>query len=255
MSVNLAGRGVFERWQQRTSIRRLYPLADCVLVPSAGVAQDLAQYTGLPRGHIQVLRSPIVTPELRRQALEPVSHPWLEEGAGVPVVLGVGELGHRKDFETLVRAFALVRQRRPCRLVILGRGRRRDALLDLARQLGLHEDVDLPGFHPNPYAFMARSRLFVLSSRWEGMPVVLIEALAAHTPVVSTDCPSGPQEILGAHPVGALVPVGDEAAMAAAIAEWLARSVPAAHFENAIAEYRVEASARAYLRALGLPQP
>ena len=254
VSVNLASRGAFERWQQRTSIRRLYPIADCVLVPSAGVAEDMVRYTGIDSAHIRVVPSPILTPELFERARAPVDHPWLR-GRGVPVILGVGELGHRKDFETLVRAFALVRRRRPCRLVILGRGRRREALLALAAELGVAGDVDLPGFQPNPYAFMARADLFVLSSRWEGMPVALVEALALHRPVVSTDCPSGPREILSGSGVGALVPVGGVVAMAETIEEWLSVQVAEEDFEKAVADYRVEAGACAYLDALGMRCP
>jgi len=251
VSVNLASRGAFERWQQRTSIQRLYPLADCVLVPSAGVAADLSAYAGIDRSHIRVVPSPVVTRELRNKAREAVDHPWLTKHEA-PVVLGVGELGHRKDFETLLRAFALVRRVRPCRLIILGRGRRRDALRALATELGVAQDVDLPGFRPNPYAFMARADLFVLSSRWEGMPVVLIEALAVYTPAISTDCPSGPREILTGSGLGTLVPVGGVEPMADAIGRWFDARISAEAFERAVADYRIEASAGAYLEALGI---
>jgi glycosyltransferase involved in cell wall biosynthesis len=254
VSANLASRSALERWRQRTSIRRLYPMADCVLVPSAGVAEDMAAYTGIDRRHVRVIRSPIVTPELLSRARAPVDHPWLEEKQ-VPVVLGVGELGHRKDFETLVRAFALVRRERPCRLVVLGRGRRRDSLLALAAELGVADDVALPGFDPNPYAYMARADLFVLSSRWEGMPVVLIEALAVRTPVVSTDCPSGPREILAGSRLGALVPVGGVEPMARAMTQWLDAETQEQDFRRAIADYRVEVSACAYLEALEMGCP
>lgn len=254
VSVNLRGRGGWERCLQRTSMGWLYRLADRVIVPSSGAATDLAAYTGLDPGHIAVAPSPIVTPALERQAAETTYHPWLAD-PDTPVILGVGELGYRKDFETLMRAFALVRQRRPCRLLILGRGRRRNDLLRLAAELGVAEDVDLPGFVANPYAYMGRARLFVLSSRWEGMPVVLIEALACHTPVVATDCPSGPREIVKAGVTGALVGVGDSAAMAEAIGVWLDRTVPASVFEDAVAPYRIDASAGAYLKELGLDSP
>lgn len=254
VSVNLRDRGAWERWVQRTSMRRLYPLAERVLVPSRGAAEDLAAYTGLARGHISVVPSPILTPALEHLATKPPDHPWLVE-PDIPVILGVGELGYRKDFETLVRAFALVRKSRPCRLLILGRGRRREDLLRLAAELEVSGDVDLPGFTANPYPAMAKARLFVLSSRWEGMPVVLIEALACHTPVVSTDCPSGPREILGDGTAGALVPVSDHAAMAAAVTTWLDRQVPANVFERIVSDYRIESSAAAYLHAMGMTAP
>jgi glycosyltransferase involved in cell wall biosynthesis len=254
VSVNLASRGVFERWQQRSSMRWLYPKAHCVLVPSKGVADDLADHIGIDGGHIRVVRSPIVTSELHRRAREPVDHPWLNAHE-VPVILGVGELGHRKDFETLIRAFAIVRQERPCRLIVLGRGRKRDSLLALADELDVARDVDLPGFHSNPYAFLARADLFVLSSRWEGMPVVLIEALAVGTPAVATDCPSGPREILADSGIGTLVPVGCVGLMADAIGRWLDARTSEMDFEKAVKDYRIEASACAYLDALGMSCP
>jgi glycosyltransferase involved in cell wall biosynthesis len=249
VSVNLSDRGWMERGLQRASMRYLYPRADAVIVPSEGVADDLAAYARLDRGHIHVARSPIVTPALTELAARPVDHPWLAPGQP-PVILGVGELGYRKDFETLVRAFAHVRRQRPCRLILLGRGRRQTQLRELAEALGIGADLHLPGFEANPYAFMARAALFVLSSRWEGMPVALVEALACGTPAVATDCPSGPAEVLAGGRCGALVPVGDDAAMAAAMLPWLDRRPEPAALEQAIAPYRVKASARAYLNVL-----
>ncbi|MEA3278432.1 MAG: glycosyltransferase [Pseudomonadota bacterium] len=254
LSRNLESRGPVERWVQRRSVRWLYRKADRLLVPSLGVADDLVAYTGFPREQISVVRSPIVTPLLAEQVLLETGHPWFSDRS-VPVILGVGELGYRKDFETLIRAFARLRETRPCRLIILGRGRRRERLEALARELGVVDDLDLPGFHSNPYAFMARADLFVLSSRWEGMPVALIETLACRTPVVSTDCPSGPREVLGGRSVGQLVPVEDDRAMAEAMETMLDRRVPAAELEDAVSEYRVERSAADYLRVLGVEPP
>jgi glycosyltransferase involved in cell wall biosynthesis len=251
VSVNLAGRGWLERRLQRASIRHLYPRADVVLVPSQAVADDLSGYTGLARDHIRVVRSPIVTPGLTELAAAPADHPWLARGEP-PVIIGVGELGFRKDFATLVRAFAHVRRRRDCRLIILGRGRKGPELRTLAESLGIAADLDLPGFHPNPYAFMARAALFVLSSRWEGMPVALIEALACGTPAVATDCPSGPAELLTDGRCGTLVPVGDDLAMATAIDNWLDRRPDPALLEQAVAPYLSDVSARSYLDQLGV---
>jgi glycosyltransferase involved in cell wall biosynthesis len=254
LSRNLQSRSRWERWLQTRSVRWLYPHADAVLVPSRGVAEDLAQYTGLAPARIAVAASPIVTPALPAQAAKAVNHPWLNDPR-VPVILGVGELCMRKDFETLIRAFAEVRATTRCRLVILGRGRRRPRLAALARRLGVGTDVDLPGFERNPCAYMARASVFVLSSRWEGMPVVLIEALACHTPVVATDCPSGPREVLDGQPVGELVPVGDPPAMARAIRRMLEADVPREAFESAIRDYGVAASATRYLQVLGVAVP
>jgi glycosyltransferase involved in cell wall biosynthesis len=252
VSVNLADRGWLERTLQRASIRHLYPRADAVIVPSRGAADDLLDWAGLDPALVRVVRSPIVTPRLARLAAAPMAHPWLTGTAAPPVVLGVGELGFRKDFETLVRAFAVARRQRPCRLIILGRGRRHAPLRALADSLGVGADVDLPGFNPNPYAFMARAAVFVLSSRWEGMPVALVEALAAGTPAVATDCPSGPAEVLAGGRCGTLVPIGDVAAMAAGIVDWIDHRPDPAALAAAVAPYRIEQSARDYLTALGL---
>ncbi|WP_462321128.1 glycosyltransferase [Halochromatium sp.] len=253
VSVNLASRGLGERWLQRASIRYLYRLADRLLVPSVGVAEDLVEQLGLARARIQVVHSPIVSARLERLSQEPIAHPWLAAGEP-PVILGVGELGARKDFATLVRAFTLVRAERPCRLIILGRGRRRERLQALASELGVAEALDLPGFVANPYPYMRRAAVFALSSRWEGLGIVLVEALACGTPTVSTDCPSGPREILGPCCPEALVPVGDHQALARVISATLADPPTPERLRKHAQAFSVEASARTYLEALGIPE-
>jgi glycosyltransferase involved in cell wall biosynthesis len=252
VSCNLASRGRLERWLQRTSIGRLYRFAETVLVPSAGVADDLSRYTGLAPGKIRVVPSPGIPDDLFERTLPPPDHPWFR-GHPVPVILGAGELGARKDFATLLQAFALLHNRRPCRLVIIGRGRQRQRLLELADTLGIREDVDLPGFVDNPYPYLAHADLFALSSRWEGLGLVLVEALALGTPVVATDCPSGPAEILQQGRFGPLVPVGDAAALAEAMAAVLAAPGPRSELQQAARPYTVSAATDAYLRAFGLP--
>ncbi|HEX9668011.1 MAG TPA: glycosyltransferase [Thermoanaerobaculia bacterium] len=254
VSENLARRGWLQRRLQYASIRLFYPWADAILVPSQGVAEDLARAGRLDPRRISVVPSPIAGERLRAQAAEPASHPWFDD-RGVPVVLGVGELCARKDFATLIRAFARLRGERPCRLIILGEGRQRPQLESLVRELGIDRDVALPGFVPNPYADMARAALFVLSSRCEGAPVVLMEALAVGVPVVATDCPSGPREILRDGTVGALAPIGDDAALARSMAATLAHPPAAAELRAAAAPFSVAASARAYAAALGLELP
>lgn len=159
-----------------------------------------------------MVRNPNITPEFYAQAREPVDHPWFGPDQP-PVIMGVGGLRTQKDFATLIQAFALLHARLPCRLMILGQGRQQGRLLRLTRDLGVAEDVALPGFESNPYRFLARAKLFALSSLWEGSPNVLTEALALGTPVVSTDCRSGPREITRDGSFGALVPVGDVAAL------------------------------------------
>ena len=195
---------------------RVYPWADGVIAVSQGVADEVARLTGLPPAAITTIYNPVVTPDLVRKAAELIDHPWFGPGEP-PVLLGAGTLKIQKDFSTLIRAFARVRAQRPARLIILGEGSQRQRLQSLIHSLGLDGDVDMPGFEANPYAWMARADLFVLSSAWEGLPGALIEALACGCPVVSTDCPSGPAEILQGGVYGPLVPVGDDQLMADAI--------------------------------------
>ena len=197
-------------------IRRFYPWADGIVAVSKGVAEDLARVTGIPREHIRVIYNPIVTPELREKANAPLDHPWFNPGQP-PVLLAVGRLSPQKDFRMLIQAFARVRETRQMRLLILGEGRERLSLEVLVRELGLEQDISMTGFVANPYPYMARASLFVLSSRWEGLPGVLIEALCCGAPLIATDCPSGPREILADGQYGQLVPVGDVSALAKAI--------------------------------------
>jgi glycosyltransferase involved in cell wall biosynthesis len=203
--------------------RRLYPTTDAIVAVSRGVAEDVAARSGLPRERITVVHNPAVTPEIARLSREPVAHPW-SAGTGTPVVLAVGRLGAAKDFPMLIRAFARLRAGRPARLVVLGKDKdarktekRVAGYRALAAELGVVGDVDFPGYAANPFAWMARASVLAVSSRHEGFCNVIAEALACGCPVVSTDCPSGPAEILDGGRYGRLVPVGDEAAMAEAL--------------------------------------
>jgi glycosyltransferase involved in cell wall biosynthesis len=201
-----------------------YPWATSVVAVSRGAADDLIRTSGLPRERVEVVYNPVITPAMLALARQAPDHPWFDAGQP-PVILGVGRLTRQKDFPTLIRAFGELRRHRPARLIILGEGEDRPALEALIGELRLADDVALPGFRDNAMAYMARSALFVLSSAWEGLPTVLIEALAAGTRVVSTDCPSGPREILQEGRLGTLVPVGDALALAAAMIDALDRPV------------------------------
>lgn len=251
LSAALEGRSGLARWLRVTPMRLLYPAVDRLVCVSAGVLDDTLQLTGLPRQRLQVIRNPVVSPRLTELAAQPVDHPWFDT-RGCPLILGAGRLTEQKDFPTLIRAFARLRAQRPARLVILGEGRQRSRLQALAAALGVAADVALPGFTPNPYAWMARADLFVLSSAWEGSPNVLTEALALGTPSVATDCPSGPRELLDGGRFGPLVPVGDADALAKAMARTLDAPLPAATLKSAVAAYHRDAAAAAYLDALGL---
>lgn len=215
-----------KEWRRRSLsplMRRTYRQADAITAVSHGVAADLAEALELPLPRIIVLHNPTLTPDFAQRRAEPVDHPWFMD-AEVPVIVSVGRLAPQKDYETLLRAFAKLRRQRAARLVVIGAGNepaiRR--LRALAEELGIGADLDLLGYAPNPVRYVTRAALFALSSRFEGFPNVLLEALGCGTPVVSTDCPSGPREILDDGRYGALVPVGDDAALAQAMQDTLA---------------------------------
>jgi len=195
----------------------VYPYADAVVAVSDGVANDLVNMTKLSEEQITTIYNPSVTDELLQKRDASIDHPWFTSDQDVPIILGVGELSEQKDFETLIRTFDRVAQNRTARLVILGEGPRRDELESLVKKLGRTDSVSMPGFVNNPYGYMSRSDVFVLSSRWEGCPNVLIEALACNVPVVATDCPSGPKAILENGEWGSLVEPRDYERMAESI--------------------------------------
>ena len=174
--------------------RALWRFADAVVANSFGSARDLKRIAPGIAPRVRVIHNPVVWPDHRTKAAEPVQHPWFAQNT--PIVLAAGRLVNRKDHATLLRAFALVAKARPARLIIIGEGEERDNLGALADELGIADIVELPGFRRNPFAWMAKASVFVLPSVYEGSPNVLIQAIACGTPVVSTDCPSGPREIL-----------------------------------------------------------
>ncbi|ETX03975.1 glycosyltransferase [Candidatus Entotheonella palauensis] len=241
--------------------RWLYPYADGIVAVSQGVAEDLAQTVRMDRSRIEVVYNPVVTPELYQQADEPLSHPWFANAGSahaelgdetVPVILGVGRLSAQKNFPLLLRAVAKVREKRPVRLLILGEGDDRAALEALVHDLGLSDCVALPGFVDNPFAYMRNAQLFVLSSDWEGLPTVLIEALACGCPVVSTDCPSGPMEILDGGAYGPLVPMRDENALADAMLASLDKPIRGELLQQRINEFTLDYATEQYTKVLHL---
>lgn len=206
-------------------VKHFYPWADFIVGNSQGVVDDLSKVTGIPRQRIKMLYNPVVTPEVREKACLPNDHPWFDAGQP-PVVLAVGRLTKQKDFQTLIKAFASVLQTQQVRLLILGEGPERQVLEALVSQLGIGANVAMPGFVENPYAYMSHASLYILSSRWEGLPTALIEALYCGPPIIATDCPSGPREILADGKYGSLVSVGDVMALASAIEAGLAGRIP-----------------------------
>jgi glycosyltransferase involved in cell wall biosynthesis len=235
----------------RTLMRLTYPWAERMVTVSDGVAQDLLLHVPLAPSRVLAIPNPVVDEALHARAAAAPAHAWLAS-RDVPVLLGVGRLNAQKDFATLIAAFASLRRTRPLRLLILGEGEERGALLEQARSLGVAGDVALPGFDANPFAAMRACSAFVLSSRYEGLPGVLIQAMACGARVVSTDCPSGPSEVLQGGRWGRLVPVGDSAAMAAAIAATLDDPAPPDARLRA-ADYTAPLAVQRYAEVLGLP--
>ncbi len=234
----------FKAWK----IARLYRQADVVMGVSKGVLEDLAQNFALDKKRLKLVRNPVIVPELEALAQKDPGHPWLREKGG-PVILSVGRLSAVKDIPTLIRAFSLLRRRLKARLIILGQGRQYPRVKALVEELGLGQDVSLVGFRANPYPFIARADLVALSSIREGLPTVLIEALALGTPVVSTDCPHGPREILAEGRYGPLVPVGDATSLAQAMYQTLSSPPQPEFLKEAARPYSLFEATRSYLEA------
>ncbi len=207
------------------ALKLLYRFADGLVAISSGVADDCAALANIARARIQVLYLPVITPTLHALSREPINHPWFHAG-GPPVIMAVGRLTTAKDYPTLIKAFCILRRKRPARLLIFGEGECRPALEQLVQELGLTNDVSIPGYVENQFAFMSRASVFALASGWEGLSMGLVEALACGAKVVSTDCLSGPREILEDGKWGRLVPVGDAQALAQALDDTLTDAAP-----------------------------
>lgn len=198
------------------AIRILYPRADMVISVSQGVHDDLVKNFGLPPAKGRVIHNPIDIERVRAQSRIDPGHPWLPATPERPVLAAVGKLQVAKGYPHLIDAFARIREEVPARLMILGEGPERASIEGDIERRGLRDDVALLGFQTNPYQYVARASLFVHAALWEGFPNVLVEAMACGLPVVSTDCPSGPAEIITPGGDGLLVPVADPAALARA---------------------------------------
>ncbi len=248
-SRQLQDKNFFSRWLRVRALKRYYAQVNGIVAVSEGVADDVRKLTSASNLDVRVANNPVITPSFFAQANEAMSHPWFGKGKP-PVILGVGRFSRAKNFSLLLEAFALVRKKLDCRLLLLGEGRQRRSLEKQASHLGIVNDLDMPGFVENPYPYLKHSALFVLSSHWEGSPNVLTEAMALGTPVVSTDCPSGPREILQGGRFGGLVPVGDAGLLANAMTQNLAKPLAREILQSAVQSYTMENSAKQYLSAL-----
>jgi glycosyltransferase involved in cell wall biosynthesis len=236
-------------WQVRTSMYHFFPKADAIVAVSGGAADDLARFSRVDRSKISVIYNPVVENGARRLACPP-EEPQSWCAGSHRRILAVGTLKAIKDYATLLNAFAVLCRRVDARLLILGEGECRDALETQARALGIADSVFMPGFVANPAPYYEHADLHVLSSTGEGLPTVLIESLAAGTPVVSTDCPSGPREILAAGEFGRLVPVGDPESMANAMQASLAAEHDRAALMERAQDFSVDKAASRYLELL-----
>jgi glycosyltransferase involved in cell wall biosynthesis len=212
-------------------MRALYPRAARVVTVSQGAASELREVIAAAPTAVQAIPNPIDLDKVRACAQETPAGP-----SNVPLVLGVGRLAPEKRFDDLVQAFAKLREQLPCRLEILGEGPERARLEALGDRLGLAGSISLPGFTRDPYSAMRQAAVLVVTSDREGFGNVIVEAMALGTPVVSTDCPFGPREILDHGRWGRLVPVGDREALAAALIESLRSPPPAPETLKARAE-------------------
>lgn len=201
-------------------MRITYPTANKIICVSRGVEKDLKTTLSLPDHKLTVIYNPVNTSSLIQLSQHPTNHPWLKNRSS-PLLLAVGRLTYAKGFDVLINAMSIVHAKSKAKLIILGEGPEKSRLHELIQDTGLSECISIPGFTNNPYPYFKRASLFVLSSRWEGLPTVLIEAIACGAKVISTDCPSGPREILGANAERYLVPVGDHCALATKILETL----------------------------------
>ena len=234
---------LFGRW--------LYPQADQVIAVSHGIAQELQSSFKLSSNKVQIIYNPVVDDRLAQQATLPIEHPWFQAGEP-PVFLAVGRLSQQKDYPTLLQAFAKLCQTHDARLLILGEGELRKKLENLIKNLEIESNVDMPGFVTNPYKYIARATALVLSSVWEVLPTVLIEALACGCAVVSTDCDYGPREILNKGEYGTLVPVGDANALAEAMKQTITQPLDRQRLQSYAQKFSVDKAIDRYKEVLAL---
>ncbi len=250
LSVQYRDSGRGHIWSMRSSMAVGYRLADHRVGVSEGVASDISNLSGLRSEKFHVIHNPVSTrSEPSMESINAAEALWATP-PGVRIVT-VGSMKAQKNHPLLLRAFARL-NRADARLMFVGDGQGRDALLSLARELGVEDRVILAGFHSDPTPFYQTADLFALSSDYEGFGNVIVEAMACGTPVVSTDCPSGPGEILEGGKYGRLVPVGDVEAMANAIAATLDEPAPSEQLKDRAADFHPAKAAKPYLDLLGL---
>ncbi|MDQ1209280.1 glycosyltransferase involved in cell wall biosynthesis [Acinetobacter baylyi] len=246
-SINLKHRTGLKKFLLQTAMRWVYQRCDVLVPVSKGVAQDMQQYLGVSLPKTHVIYDPVITPELFDLAQRTVDDAWFTSTHDIPVIVAAGRLTEAKNYSLLLRAFAELIQFTPARLLILGEGEQRASLQQLVESLGVAASVSMPGFRANPFAYMAKADVYVMSSQWEGLPGALIQALALQCNIVSTDCPSGPREILEDGRYGVLVPNHDQQALTQALRDVLTGQVKTEKSQQAEQIYGLDAITQAYL--------
>lgn len=226
--------------------RLFYRFADAIVCLTRGIEEDLRKMTALKDKIIYRIYNPVLPDDIFEKMNEKVDHPWFD-GSSVPILVTLGRLTAAKDHPNLLRAFALARDQREIKLLILGDGAERGKLESLAKSLKIENDVHFLGFVKNPYPYLTQSDVFVLSSAWEGLSHVLIEAMACGLSIVSTDCKSGPVEVLEDGKYGILVPVGDSMALAQGILEALDASPNIEQLQRRSQEFTTRVSIQGYI--------
>lgn len=219
LSSDLEQRGVLGGRVKQLFLSFMYKAVDKIVAPSGGIKEDLNERFGLDKNKISVINNPFDIDFIRKQAQGSVEHSWVD--SQTPLIIAVGRLVRQKGYEFLLRSVEKVLTEIDVNLLILGEGERRGSLIDLSKRLSIHDNVDFVGEKKNPFKYIASSDLFVLSSRFEGFPNTLVEAMACGAAVISTDCPTGPSEIITDGKDGYLVPFGDEKTLSDKILEVL----------------------------------
>lgn len=243
--------GGWQKVRMQACVRHFYPRADAVVGISEGVSEDIRRLMGRHGVRVRTIYNPVVGASFERLG-GGVCDGTGAEPDSPPLVVGAGRLVHDKNFESLLRAFAIARPEREMRLVILGEGPLRSRLESLAQQLGVAEEVEMPGFVVNPFAYFRRAAVFVLSSRLEGFANVVVEAMACGCPVVATDCPHGPREALADGQYGELVAFDDDPAIAAGILDAIDGAQDRRALIGRAMAFRVESQVEAYAELLGI---
>lgn len=230
-----------------------YSFADHFVAVSMGVKQDMVKYFSLAESKVSVIYNPAIDESIYDKMNEEVDHPWFIDSA-IPVIIGVGRFAPQKAFEDLVDAFIFVSKQREARLVILGKKNEGSDYFKMIQKKihdsGFKDDIALLGFVDNPFKYLKRADIFVLSSKFEGLPGVLIQAMACGCPVVSTDCPSGPREILNNGEFGKLTNIGEHVELGKAIIETLKSDPNKGKLEQRASFFSVDNSSKSYLELI-----